>query len=407
MIVRLVVAMACALMASAAQAQINMPDPSQIHGRAIPAPELATGTVTVRVVREALGNNLQGQTVRVTTGSASRTATTDAQGRAEFPNLVGGVEGRAEVTVDGETLVSEPFNVPTSGGLRVILVAGLAQAAAKRTQEEAAAAAAPPVKGTVALGPGTRILMEFRDDNLQVFYMLDVVNNARNRVDIGGPLIIDLPTGAAGAATLEGSAPATVSGDRVTIQGPFNSGSTQVQVGFALRYTEPDVTIEQTWPVAAQQTTVAIERVGAVGLASPQFANVGEVRAEDGTPYYLGTGPAVAAGGTLVVQLTNLPVHSAVPQYVGLALAAAVLAFGGWLAFSGRSRTDDVRRRLIHRRDTLLGELAQLEDRRRAGTLDARHAARQQKMLAELEQIYGELDEASAGPQGGGEGLAA
>src|SRR4029453_12476381 len=101
------------------------------------------------VVRESIGNNLSGQTVRVTTGSASRTGTTDAQGRAEFPNLAPGVEGRAEVTVDGEKVVSDPFTVPGAGGLRVILVAGLKQAAARRAQEEAAAAAAPPVKGTV------------------------------------------------------------------------------------------------------------------------------------------------------------------------------------------------------------------------------------------------------------------
>ena len=31
-------------------AQIAMPDPSMIHGRAIPVGDLATGTVTVRVV---------------------------------------------------------------------------------------------------------------------------------------------------------------------------------------------------------------------------------------------------------------------------------------------------------------------------------------------------------------------
>ena len=129
-----------------------MPDPSLIHGKAIPAPELPTGTVTVRVVREAIGNNLAGQTVRVTTGSASRTDSTDEQGRAEFPNLVSGVEGRAEVTVDGETLISDPFTVPSSGGLRVILVAGLKQAAERRQKQEAAETAAPPVKGTVVFG---------------------------------------------------------------------------------------------------------------------------------------------------------------------------------------------------------------------------------------------------------------
>src|SRR5262245_52092367 len=43
-------------LSSGALAQ-NMPDPSLINGRAIPAPELQNGTVTVRVVRESIGNN--------------------------------------------------------------------------------------------------------------------------------------------------------------------------------------------------------------------------------------------------------------------------------------------------------------------------------------------------------------
>lgn len=390
-----------------ASAQVNMPDPSLIHGKAIPAPELANGTVTVRVVREAIGNNLAGQTVRVTTGSASRSGTTDELGRAEFPNLVGGVEGRAEVTVDGERLVSDPFQVPTGGGLRVILVAGLQQAAAKRAQQAAAEAAAPAVKGTVVLGAGSRILMEFRNDNLQVFYLLNIVNSARNRVDIGGPLILDLPGGAAGASALDGSAPATVVGDRVTVQGPFNSGETSVQVGFTLRYDRADTTIQQTWPVAVEQVAVAIERIGGISLASTQFSNVSEVRANDGTPYFLGNGPALPAGGTLTMQLSNLPVHSSTPLYVGLALAGAVFVLGAWLAFTGQSRDEDSRRTLAHRRDVLLGELTQLEQRRRANGLDARGAARHENLVVELEQIYRALDASYTGPRGGGEGLAA
>ena len=44
--------------------------------------------------------------------------------------------------MDGEALVSQPFSVPTTGGLRVILVAGIAKAAERKKQEEAAAAAA-------------------------------------------------------------------------------------------------------------------------------------------------------------------------------------------------------------------------------------------------------------------------
>src|SRR5688500_2642023 len=105
-------------------AQINMPDPSLIHGQPLPAAELPVGTITVRVVREAIGNNIAGQEVRLTAGGTPRTARTDAEGRAEFSGLTPGAQALAETTVDGEALASQPLTVPGSGGLRIILVAG-------------------------------------------------------------------------------------------------------------------------------------------------------------------------------------------------------------------------------------------------------------------------------------------
>ena len=386
-------------------AQVAMPDPALIHGRAIPAAELPIGTVTVRVVREAIGNNVAGQDVRLTVAGSPRNATTDDQGRAEFGNLTPGAEVRAEANVNGEPLVSETFMVPASGGLRVILVAGLKEAAARKEREAAAAAAAPAVRGVVVLGPNSRTVMQFNDDTLQVFYVLDIVNNARTRVDIGGPLIIDLPRGAAGATVLEGSSPAaSVSGDRLTVTGPFAPGTTLVQVAFRLLHDSPDLTVQQTWPIPVQQLTVAMQKVGSVSMSSPQFSTVGEVPIETGMPFLLASGPPIAAGGTVTIQLSNLPAHSPTARYVALGLAAAIMAFGGWMAFGARTATKDPRPRLIARRKALLAELAALETRRRAGGVV--DEGRRQRLLAELEQVYGELDEAHT-PQGGGEDVAA
>ena len=407
----------CLVPLTTALAQINMPDPSIIHGKALPAPELAVGTVTVRVVREAIGNNVTGQDVRVTISGTARTARTDEQGRAEFTGLTAGAEARAETTVNGEQLVSDPFAVPAQGGLRVILVAGLKEAAARREKEDAAAAAAPPVRGSVVFGPNSRVLMEFRDDTLQVFYVLDILNNARSRVDLGGPLIIDLPSGAAGANVLEGSSPnATVSGDRVTITGPFAPGNTSVQVAFQLPYDRANLAVQQTWPAALEQLTVAIEKVGAVSMSSPQFSTVGEINSETGTPFLLASGPALAAGATLNVQLTDLPVHPTTPRYVTLGLAVAIIGIGAWFAFGYRyAQTGETRRRLIQRREKLLSELATLRQRAGDGSASrdttGRHSpsddARRQRLVAELEQIYGQLDDVGSGPQGGGKDVAA
>src|SRR5438046_913424 len=60
--------------AGSAAAQINMPDPSVINGKALPAGDLQTGTITVRVTRENVGNVLVGQSVTVTVNGEMKKA---------------------------------------------------------------------------------------------------------------------------------------------------------------------------------------------------------------------------------------------------------------------------------------------------------------------------------------------
>ena len=382
--------------ASGSSAQ-DMPDPSLIHGRALPAPELPAGTVTVRVVREAVGNNITGQRVSVIVGGSTRTATTDELGRAEFANLPPGADARAEATVDGEALVSQPFAVPTAGGLRIILVAGLANAAERRRREEAEGLAAPPTKGAVVLGPDSRIIMEFHDDALFAFYVLEILNNARTRVDTGGPIVFDLPDEAIGAAIREGSSPsATVNGTRVTIEGPFAPGTTPIQVQFRLPYGGDEHGFEQSFPIALQRLTFGIQKRGDLSIASPQFASVTDIPTDDGNVYAVGSGGTLAAATPLTVTLSNLPAHSAVPRYVALGLAVAVVAFGIWLAATPSSTSADEHAALVARRDGLLEDLARLEAQHRSGAVGAdKYAARRTRIVGALERLYGQLDESS------------
>lgn len=383
----------------------EMPDPSLMHGRPLPAPELRDGTVTVRVVREALGNDAPGQQVRVTVGGTTKTATTDQQGRAEFTGLPAG-EARAEATVDGETLQSQPFAVPTSGGVRVALVAGLARAAERKKQEEAAALSAPATKGVVVLGGDSRLVFEFNNDSLFAFYLLEIVNTARTRVDIGGPFELQLPPEAVGAQIREGSSPAAeVDGTRVRVKGPFAPGTTSLQIEFSVRFSKATHTITQPFPVPLQRAVVGVEKIGSLGLASPQFSSVAELPTENGV-YLLGQGGALQPGTPLTFTLSNLPVHSRTSRYVTLGLALLIAAVGGWLSLKPRTAAAD-RKALVQRRDTLLAELAQLEAKRRAGTISERAERRRLRILNDLEHIYAELD-ATAGPRGGGgEGIAA
>jgi hypothetical protein len=371
-----------------------MPDPSQIAGRAIPAPDLPDGTVTVRLVREALGNNIVGHAVVVTAADAKRTATTDSSGRAQFVGLPPGATATAEAVIDGERLTSQPFQVPGTGGIRVILVSGLEQARARRQKEEAEAASAPPVKGTVVFGGESRLVFEFQNDRLSAFYLLDIVNTARTRVDIGGPLIIDLPSGAGGVRVMQGSfAGATAQGDRVTIAGPFPPGTSSVQIGFQLLYNGDAATVRQKLPASLQRVAVFTEKVGSLEMTSPHFVDRSEVKAGDGTSFLSGGGGALPAGSELTIQLTNLPHQSTWPRNMALGLAALVVGVGTWLAVRSDSR-DDSRGRLAAHRDSLYGELVKVEEQRRAGRIDdERYQSRRRQLLSQLERVYGELDD--------------
>jgi hypothetical protein len=223
-------------------------------------------------------------------------------------------------------------------------------------------------------------------------------------------LTIDFPEGAQGATALEGSSPsATVSTRRVIVTGPFASGSTLVQVAFRMPYDSPELTIEQTWPAALQQVTVGVEKVNNLSISSPQFESATDVTADGGDVFVLGRGPALPAGSTTRVTLSNLPVASKVPRYVALGLAGLLAGVGVWLSVAKRPGQAEARQALVKRRDTLLSQLEQLESKRRASHMEpTNYLTRRQRIVAELERIYGELDEASAGPEGGGgEGVAA
>jgi hypothetical protein len=291
----------------------------------------------------------------------------------------------------------------------VALIAGIARAAERRKQEEAAGLAAPAVRGAVVLGGETRIVGEFQDDTLRVFYLLDILNTARTRVDIGGPLVIDLPASASLAAMLpESSKQAKVEGTRLTVTGPFDPGTTPVQVGFQARYSGSDLTLTQTWPVALQQWIVGVQKVGSLSVTSPQFQRTEERAVESGSMFVVASGLPMQAGATTTLQLSNLPSHSRMASRVALGIALALIGLGVWLSVSGRSGDAAARRALEKRRDGLLAKLEELERARRAATVsDERYLSRRQRLISDLEQVYGEIDEADIHPHGGGEGVAA
>ena len=380
-----------------------MPDPSAIAGTPLPAPELPNAAVSVRVVRERMGNNVAGQEVTLLVGSQPRTAKTDAQGRAQFDGLTPGLIVQASTTVDGEVLTSQQFSVPATGGVRVALISGIATAAAREKAANDAAAREPARPGIVEIGPESRVVIEFQNDALTVFYLLEFLNNARTPIDTGGPLNIELPTGAAGAAVMQGSSPnVIVRGDLLTITGPFPPGKTSAQIGFTLPNAGETLTLRQAWPAAMAQVFVGVEKVGAIQMSSPQLTDTREMTTEGGAVFIMGTGGRINAGQELVLNLTGIPAHSQTSRNAVLGLVAIIFGLGAWFAFTpakAHAAQDD---RLRARREKLLNEVVALERKKRARPLTAAEEARLQKTTSELERIIAELDrgEASAFAQG-------
>jgi hypothetical protein len=362
----------------------GMPDARAMSGMPRPDGSVPEGTVSVRLVRGRLSNPVAGGAVEFIVGRSRRTVSTDENGRAVVSGLAPGSLVRAVATVNGERVESQDFEVPAGQGVLLLLAAA--------DQSAAAALAKRAVPGEVSFGGQSRVVTEFEDEVLQVYYLLDVVNASAEPV--GKAIVLDLPPDAMNATILEGSAPnALVSGRRVTFAGPFAPGVTSVQVAYTLP-PAPRVLLRQEWPVGLDRVAVMAERIGPMTLTSPQLTTVRE-GSDSGRAFLIGTGPGLKPGAVLTLAITGLPHHATWPRNVALGLAMAVLAAGVWGASraGGRSAEVAARQQLAGRREAALAELLQLDRQRKAGQVNnAAAAARREEILAELERIYGELD---------------
>jgi hypothetical protein len=390
------------LMAPPAAAQppgqgMAMPDPKAISGIPLPVPDVPVGTITARVLRGALTNPLPGQTVQLTGSGFAATARTDDAGRATFSGVTPGLRVTAVVTVNGERVESQAFDVPAAGGVRVMLVATDA-AIEQQAAEDRKLAQAPAVTGSVVLGEQSRFVLEVGDDALNVFNILQIVNTAKRPVDIGAPLVFDLPAGAVGAGVLEGSAKnAVAAGPKVTVTGPFAPGDTIVQFAYSLPLGEEQIAIAQKLPASLMQLSVVAQKIGGMQLISPQVTERREMAAE-GQTYIVGQGGSLKAGDTLTLTLSGLPHRPTWPRNLALALAVAVIAAGAWGASRVASPQQASRRQQMQaRRERLFAELAGLEAQRRSGKVDApAYASRREQLVSALEDLYAGLDRESA-----------
>jgi hypothetical protein len=305
----------------------TLPDPREMSGIPLPSRDLPAGTIAVRVIRGSFTDNVNGAEVEFSAAGRTTTATTDSSGRAQTAGWPQGARVTLRTTVGGERIESQEIVVGDSG-VRVMLVASPAGATAPLPRTPAG-----PTPGTVAIGPRSRLVVDFVDDRLRVFYVMHVVNEAASPVDLGGPVVFDLPRTARGVTLLEGTTrQATANGPRVTVTGPFAPGTTTVSFGFELPHNGPTARLDQTWPVQVQGLELIALKTGALDLHSPQMTSK-QLTHQQGQPLVMGDVPAMAQGPSLALDISGLPFHPRWPRYTALAAAGVIVSWGLWAAF--------------------------------------------------------------------------
>lgn len=379
-------------------AYAQMPDMKQMSGIPRPVDDLPNGSVSVRLIRGDMSKNIANHPVEMHIGSSLQTVTTDAEGRAQFDNVAPGTPVKFVAVVDGERLESQEFPAPARGGVRLLLVATDPDA----EKQTAAEPATPAVTGAVAIGGESRIILEPNEENVLVYYVLDIVNSGQAPVNPQTPFTFSLQSSAVGTAVIQGSSPlASSDGRDITVRGPFPPGSTQLQVAAEYPISGGAVEISQAFPAAMQEVVVIAKKIGGMTLSSPQLERVQETVSE-GTVVMIGAGKSVAAGTPITLSIAGLPFHSSVPRTVTMVLAVVIILAGVWAAASTGDPADrqGERRQLIARREKLFQELVRLENDHRRGRVDGpRYAARREELLQSLEHIYGALDDDETGPE--------
>ena len=364
------------------------PPLGQMSGIPLPDAELSDGTITVRVVRGRVTNNVTDHAVELHQGDNVVTAITDANGRATFSTLSPGAQVRAFTDLDGERLQSQPFAAPGRGGIRIMLVGADPGAPSLEAQS-----------GSVTFGADSWIQVELVEESVEVYFFLDVVNSASAPVEPRSPIAFDMPSEAQGTSVLRSSTPMAVAdGPRVEVAGPFQPGTTKVHFAYILPYRGETLVISQPLPADLDSLLVAVEKWGTVDFVSSQVERRPEVPQEgpDATPYMLGVGPMIPAGEPWTIELTGLPHRDTLPSSIAIVMALGIFGFGIWGAIAPPEAPAAVRQRrtLESRREKLFGDLVKVERQHRAGKIGStKYASRRREFVAALERVYGDLDE--------------
>src|SRR5262249_20678651 len=175
------------------------------------------------------------------------TVKTDDAGRAQFNDVPPGSTVKATADVDGEHLESREFPAPTRGGIRLMLVA----TDTSRPSKPAAQLETPAPTSAITIGTQSRVVIQPNDEVVEIFYLLDLSDDAPPPVNPPAAFVFDMRGGWGSASIMEGSSPqAKAKGTRVSVDAPLQPGHTFVQVACAMPGEGGTIDFIQTFPAA-------------------------------------------------------------------------------------------------------------------------------------------------------------
>ena len=328
----------------------------------------------------------------------TRNGKSDAAGQARFTGLPVGEKTGYAVVIDwkGLRLNTVPFGMPESGGARAEI------RALARTADPAA----------ITIGAGGRIVVQLRDDNLQILEFLPLENTSDKMFDPGpGAFEIPLPSGFVGAQAQDNERKVDVRQNHgVAVHGPIvprrsqliasdsERKANEVVFGFVLPYHGDTHDFSQPAPNGIGALTLITDQKATGLTVSGPGVGPREERVLGGHKYWVMSLPAVPAGGAVKFTLTGLPSTDASGRWfagaVSLALVFGACVFGRRPGAGGKRgggpTVAEERKRLIAKRETLFVELVALE--RAARVTDKPVPVDQRRQLVtRLEEVYQDI----------------
>jgi hypothetical protein len=209
-----------------------------------PVTDLPPGSVSVRLIRGDLANNIKTSRGAHRHGK-TQTVKTDDQGRAQFDKLPAGATLKATATVDGEKLESQEFPAPSSGGIRLMLVATTRRRRRARRRKRARRRSRDR---SCSVGD-TRFVIEPGDASVSVYYLIDIMNNARAPVKPSELFHVRAAHRGGWRVVFSGFDEAGEAHWNTRARGrAVPPGKTSMQLAFTLPVSGGDLSIEQRFP---------------------------------------------------------------------------------------------------------------------------------------------------------------